>query len=190
MAAPRTVRRLPAAFLVAVLAGCSSSIEVHSSHDPAADFVGLKSYGWLPRRPGQGEEERLAAWVRQAAERELAARGFLPASTGRPDFVVGTQAVVQRRRTVTRVRDEDYDYGRGSLWGESYNPLERTGGSRSYEREESVATLMIDIAHPGSRKPFWRASARTEINPRAPVPGRRDRVREAVHRMLSRFPPD
>src|SRR6185436_1051476 len=69
------------------------SIRVNTETLPWANMSGYRTYRWwqlpLSERPGYSEREALLDWkVRNAVERELAARGYAEDTAGTPEFVV------------------------------------------------------------------------------------------------------
>ncbi len=179
--------------LVVAAVGCATSMEIDATHDPAADFSGFKTYAWLPGPQGRTEnpridDEQLDRFIRRAVDDELAAKGYAKRSSGTIDFLVGYHAAVQSKVDVNTINDY-YGYGpagvglyhRGPGWGMST--------SRTYVREYDEGTLILDVANARNSELAWRASAQAEVNIAAGPEQREERIREAVQRMLERFPP-
>ncbi len=167
------------------LAGCAA-IEVSSDWKPDADFSRLHAWAWLPQaRPVSGDPRLdsalLDARIRSAVEGELGARGLAKVGEAHADFLVAYHIALERRIEATTI--DDY-YG-----GVGYRHWSRPGYSHTYVFELEVGTLMLDVLDPRSRELIWRGTAKAEIVPDAAPEQREARIREAVRRMLERFPP-
>src|SRR6185436_20159955 len=84
--------KLHATLLAAALAlAACSSVRVTTDHDANADFARLHAYAWAPRikPPNPVVSDTLVGnRIRDAVDRELAAKGFRPVDAGGADFVV------------------------------------------------------------------------------------------------------
>ena len=150
--ASSSVVRSAAAAAALLLSACSS-FSVESNYDPKASFEGLRTYGW--RRPAEAAGDPLTLkLVRDAADAELQARGFVPAESG-SDFTVGQLVVVRQKVDVQFV--DDY-------WGYSY----RAGGpswSSTYVTTYDEGAIVLDIAN-GATTPKLQRSLADHSRPR------------------------
>jgi len=172
----RTVTALAAASAGLLLAACSS-FSVDSDYDPQASFEGLRTYAWREPVEAAGDPLTLKL-VRDAADAELQARGFVPAGSG-PDFTIG-QLIVVRQKVDVQYMD---DY-----WGYSY----RYGGPRwssTYVTTYDEGSIVLDIAGGATGEPMWRGSATGIVDSTATPEERQQRIREAVREVLLLFPP-
>jgi len=86
--------------LLVLLAGCASDVvEVSTTYDPLEPFPAQASYAWDDRANKLPADPRLAALdldpiIKQAAEEELALRGYHPATSGSPDYRLSYELVV------------------------------------------------------------------------------------------------
>ena len=62
-----------------ILAGCSESI-IELDYDTEADFANLNTYGWLADSEISQENELAAKRIKNAVNRELAAKGLTKVS--------------------------------------------------------------------------------------------------------------
>ena len=179
--------------LFALLWGCASGPEVHFVRDPEASFQGLRTYSWMPRKDSGDDlidDEGLEVRLRRMVDEELGARGFLPASGARPDFLIGYFPVLTREVSVERVHTA-YDYTGDPLWGEGYLPLYQEAGEvQTVDREFYKGTLILDVAEPSTRRPIWRATAEMPIDLDDSRKRTDQKIREAVRLMLAGFPPE
>jgi hypothetical protein len=185
---PRTPVRVPRAQFLGVLllvglGGCTArkgeTISVRSESSPSLDVSAYRTYAWLsasPVRTGQGvqSEGALSDWrIRNAVERELAAKGYQKRASGRPDFLVD-YAISMREKNTQSIRDYlDYRDRGGSM-----------DAQEAYVFGYQEGSLILEVVDGRTRQLVWRASATAVVNPGPP-----DRlIQDAVHGMLHRFP--
>src|SRR5262245_16000392 len=89
------------------LASCGT-MEVHSNYAPNANFAQYRTYAWLPLS-GTSETEQLlrGSPAEQAIKADvgdqLTAKGIVPATNGRPDFLIAYHIVVRRQANPTNL---------------------------------------------------------------------------------------
>jgi hypothetical protein len=192
-----TDRWKPALVVVGVLALAvvvvQAGMKVKVEFDKEYDFAKVKTFGWHPDGAGEvkilekegGDPEAIRTrWeptIKDAAERELARGGLVPATSGTPDlllhyyFLAGPNSESQYRGQFI---------GAIPPWG--VPDFEMTTTSLKIFEE---GTLILDIIDGPKRQIAWRGIARAEIN-RQNSPAKRDqRIREAMAEMLKKFPP-
>jgi hypothetical protein len=161
----------------ALTLGACSSFTVESNYDPSASFEGLRTYAW--REPVEMAGDALTLkLVRDAADAELSIRGYEHVASA-PDFTIGALVVVRQKVDVQFM--DDY-------WGYSY----RAAGPRwstTYVTTYDEGTLVLDVANGGTGEPMWRGAATGMVEPSSTPEERQERIREAVHGVLERFPP-
>jgi len=172
--------------LAALGIGCSTSIEVHTSHHPSADFSNRTSYAWLPRSPTGDprlDDEALDERVRTAVEAELAAKGLTKTAES-PQLLLAHQVVLRSETRVSRFDDPD------SVWDKDYVPrIDPSSDEAEFERDYDVGILVLEFSNPETKVVLWRGSANTEADLRDPSRKRDRIVQEAVRAMLAGFPP-
>jgi hypothetical protein len=169
--------------VVCILAGCST-MQIATDYDVEADFVGLKTYDWLPRPETASADPRinstlLESRVHNAVDAELAAKGYVKDASGSPDFLVGYHVAVQSQIDVYSM-NEFYGYHRGWGWGRS--------DVHVYEYDQG--SLILDVVDPGTKHLLWRGGAEAEVRPSASPEQREERIQKAVRKILERFPPE
>jgi uncharacterized protein DUF4136 len=178
-ATPTALIALSIALLFITPLACSS-VHVESTHDAAVNFSSLHTYAWLrpPTLPREGSKSY--GWrVREAVDRDLAAKGFAPATTGAPDFLINYS--VQTRRTyeardIPAAHSETTDFG-------------RTGSGDAYRVESQEGTLVLMILDPSTKKLIWRAEANTSLSRDLSPEKLTQRVNNVVAKLLAGFPP-
>ena len=179
-----TVTRAACLGLALFVSACAS-LEISSDWNPQADFSRLHAWTWLPQaRPASGDprldSSLLDARIRSAVESELGVRGYAK-TEATPDFLVAYHVALDTQLEATSV---DSYYG-----GAGYRHWGGPGYTTTYVREFEVGSLVLDVLDPRSKELIWRGSATAEIIPGATPEEREARIREAVRRMLERFPP-
>ncbi len=184
--------RMIGMLLITSFAGCST-IEVSVDYDSSEDFSRFKTFAWLSRlqRPtGQPgiDNPLLESRVHAAVDDQMAAKGYARVSNGSADLLIGYHAAIERRLSVETM-DSHYGYGPG--WGRGYSRAWDTGpATRTYTRYYDEGSLILDFVTPDAKRLIWRGAARAEINKADSPKTRRERINEAVRRMLERFPPE
>lgn len=176
-----------------LLTGCAS-LQIDSDYDTAVDFTGLGSYDWLPAQriqsgdPAIEYDSLLEARVRNAVETQLSARGLVR-DTGQPDVLVTYHAVQENKVSVTYLNDL---YGYGPGWLPRYRghlPPYGYPGAEVVVTEYRQGTLIIDVVRASDRRLIWRGTATDDVYPDGNALFREQRVREAVEKIMARFPP-
>lgn len=169
------------------LAACAG-VRVRTDYDESIDFSRLRSYGWLEPpvveapasetdAPDPFERNSLLDQrVRQAVDRELAARGFAVAEED-PAFRLQYH-VVLRDRTRIRPSPGAYYGGRYGYYGGVF------AGSTSYDYQEG--TLIIDFIDARTGRIAWRGWAVGTNREGYYAP---ERIDESVRKILAEFPP-
>lgn len=180
--------RLFAVALTTLLLGCSTqtSVDIHTDHDPTAEFAAFRTYGWVPGRPAvpamrRGEDPFLESRLRaipQVIEQALVEKGFQKDPNGRPDFRVAYRVATEKGRI-----DSFQDYG----W------YKRAGGSKdmgtAYVTGYEEGSLTIDIVSASGERLLWRGTARAVVDDSIPSIERQARLERAVRQLLQSFPP-
>jgi hypothetical protein len=180
MNAMRTLRLGIVAMLAATSALSCSTMEVKTNYNPSAQFGRYRTYAWLPNTDegrhadlmrGSPAEQRIRADV----DRQLAARGIVPAPPGQPpDFLVTYHAALEEK---VSVRDWGYGYGYRYAWGPGMGP-----DAYSYTQ----GTLIIDFIDPATQQSFWRGYASDAVDNPGSGGGKID---EAVSKIMQKYPP-
>jgi hypothetical protein len=180
--------------LFGILFGCST-IEIYSDYDPWANFSGLKTFSWIPGPQKETGDPRidnplLDAHIRNAVEDQLALNGFEKKGTEKPDFWIGYHAAIDRKLGAQTI-NHFYAYPPGWAW-EHYRTPYVPPGMAITETEifyYDEGTLILDVVDPETRKLIWRGSAQAEVKYATNPEKRNERIKEAVRRILERFPP-
>jgi hypothetical protein len=172
--------------LVAALAGCASlaggSLSIETDWDPEAHFDALSSWDWLPGPADSGDfaapqpspsDER----VRAAVAAELEARGY-PRTSGAPSFWVHPMA-----------RIEDVVAAEAQAVYAEVPPWMRDALRDTHVIVGQRGLLVVDVIDPTTRRPLWRGAVGGGVDSAASPAARARRLREAVRRLLERFPP-
>jgi hypothetical protein len=173
---------LPGALALALVAGCSS-MQVDADWNTNTRFDAFSSWGWLPREappPGSGvtADPLLRQRIEAAIEDVLAGRGYALAEQAPPDFLVAYHVAVERKLEA-RTLYSGYNTGVwiGPMWSETYID------------EYQLGTLLIDVIEPTRKEVVWRGRAQARVQEWSSPEQREARVREAVEKVLAKFPP-
>lgn len=178
----RRINCLAIIVLLGMTAGCAT-MRVVTDYDTSANFGDLKTYGWLERPRLGASDPRidntlLESRVRNAVDEVLAAKGYRKKESGKRDFLVGYHAAIRTRMDVYSMNDY-YGYRYGWGW--------RSTDFHVYQYE--VGSLILDVVDGETKNLLWRGSAQAKVDRRATPEQREERIREAVGKLLERFPP-
>ena len=178
----RSVRHL--ACLLVLLPGCSRFM-VSSNHDPSANFAALRSFAWLPAdqaAPGDQEtpNENFDRRIREDVEQDLRAKGYVPAGSGQPDFLLNYRYTTS---PVDAVQGEPSYGGWGEWW------LMTPGWEADYSDDYDEGALHIAVLDPVRQRMFWVGVAEARVLPSMSYARTLKRIDEAVAAILKRFPP-
>ncbi len=163
------------------LAACASknTVRIDAERSPTADFYAYRTYDFVipppveTRDPPQGGRTLLAWHIRSVVDRQLSARGFTKASSGRPDLLVDYRLDIRDKNVETFSDYAAYRESGGKGWlTEAF----------VYGYQEGTVTVEIDEAATG--RLIWRATASGLVDPEM----HDEQVRDAVQRMFERFP--
>lgn len=182
--------------LASLLSACSAkqTMQVGWEYDPAARFVGLRTYAWVPgaqERTGDPRVDDIGVdrRVRRAIDKQLAAQGFVAVAPEQADFWVGYHLLL-RNNVQTSTADTSYGYNRP--WGGNAG-LDRgwvfAGPPTTYSRRYDVGTLTVFIETPATQQPIWQGFAQAEIEPSDDLETRNQRLEKAAVSILGKFPP-
>lgn len=173
-----------------------TTMEIRTDYDPNVDFSQLRTWSWLAPVAPHDNDPRVDTpmvdkRVRTAVEEALAERGFARDDTA-PSFYVAYYVALRDEVDVRELNDH-YGYGPGWGWRYGYDRGFGWGpgglGGYTYVYEYQKGSLTLDVVLPEDRRLVWRGSAEAEVQPDA-SPGQSDAViREAVEKILARFPP-
>ncbi len=161
-------------WLIFGLIGCYS-VSIKTDYDREVDFAKYKTYKWMPASQKKSrnvvpKNSLLDRRIRRAVERELSARGYELAKSGKTDAVLAYHVGVQRKVDVSTV---GYGYWR---W-----PRRRI---RTHHYREG--TLLIDIVDPELKQLVWRGAA---IGVIGNMEASEKKINEVVLKIFEKYPP-
>ncbi|HNX68836.1 MAG TPA: DUF4136 domain-containing protein [Candidatus Omnitrophota bacterium] len=180
-----------AVLFAAACSGCASVMSVQADYDTSKDFSTLKTYVWGPLPPGSKPVPELAdLCIRDAVEATLQSKGLRKVDAGMPDLRVSYQVAVEEKTEKLDV-------------GNPYSPIKMQGGMATVDRTWSSynhlqqvetltyeeGTLILNMEEPSTRKLVWRGTVSAVLDPHADPAKRKNRINEAVGKMLAKFPP-
>ncbi len=173
------MKRLALLIVVAALTACSS-IHVATDHDAKADFSRLHAYAWAPReKPANPivENTLVSNRIKDAVDRELAAKGFRRVDGRGADFLVDFATSARSHVDVRTWPTWCWGrVGRGfGGWHDRVEVIQYVQG-----------TLVVGVVDPATNDLLWRGTATRALDEDS---GSEKRVDEAVKAVLAEFPP-
>ncbi len=186
----RTARVVIATLLSIYLGGCASGFKATYDYDPAQDFSGYKTYGWISEHPMiVGSTDRIPSPLLEqrimvAVEEGMAAKGFTKADDAESADFSLSFTIGSRKEVRVDSYPSTYGYGRGWGWGGPYYgmPMETT------VREYNKGMLAIDVFDVSQHRPVFHGVATKSItdSDRKQLD---ETVKAAVDAILKGFPP-
>jgi hypothetical protein len=188
-----TIVLLATAVAVGAGSAVAAKVKVNVQKEKTFDFGTVRTYAWHPDGAGdvkmlqanQEEGPRIKAQldpvIRQAVEQGLAARGLRPApSAADADVYVNYYLLIGAGMSSQYLGQF---IGNAPEWG--LPPI--AGGTTSLEIYEQ-GSLVLDLASRVQKSVIWRGTAQAEIDRQRDEAARRERVRDAVRRMIEKYP--
>jgi len=180
----RSSSRLVVACLALLLAGCSQFV-VNSRHDPQADFGALHTFGWLPRDEADPADqmtpnENFDRRIRADIEQDLRGKGFAPAGSAAPDFLLNYRV---SSTPVSAVQGDPSFGGWGGWW------MMTPGWEAQFSDDYDEGALYIAVLDPDRQRMFWLGVAEARLLPSMSFDRTLERIDAAVAAILKSFPP-
>ena len=180
---------------ILLLVGCNA-VEVRTTYQPAAKFDKLTTYQWAagtgaPSSDPRIDNSELDPQVRSAVDSELRQKGYRKTNDGQSDFVVTYHAGIESKVVVQSIGPYGGRPGVGGYYRGRGGVVIGPGDlpTQTYATEYEQGTLILDVIDRPSGKPIWRGTAQAAVSSSLGAQKRKDRVRDAIHRMLEEFPP-
>jgi len=166
-----------------VLAGCATTMGAGAYAQRGLELSRYRTYDWGPADalptgdPRLDKDPDFRDHLEGAVEKQLAAKGFVRATqeTGRPDLLLHYHASIDTRIDVGQTERE---YGAC-----------RNGDCQSWVVNYEAGTLVLDMVDAKSERLIWRGWAQDSVAPMLADRNRmRQKIQEAVGRMMGRFP--
>ena len=145
-------------------------------YDHAANFGQFKTYSWLQVKAGD------SLWVdriRQAVDRELAAKGWTLQQSG------GDVSVAAMGRTREEQTYNTFYEGMGGGWG--WRGFGRDTMATTTVQETPIGTLTVDMFDSGSKKLIWRGISTKTLSEK---PDKNEKkLNDSVNDLFKKFPP-
>jgi hypothetical protein len=168
--------------LLALLAGCASTPDVKTDHDPSVDFSRFHTYYWAqpPNASNPLAGQRIVAGV----DARLAARGW-QRQEGSGDIALVANVATSEKQTL----DTFYTgSGMGTWgWGPGWGAYGGMGTSTTRVNTYMVGTLVLDMFDTSTKKAVWRGTGS------GTVPDSPQKTEAAINagldKMFAAFPP-
>jgi hypothetical protein len=170
-----------------ILAGCTP-FTVKYDYDARASYASYKTYDWYAAsKKAQGKSDGVEnpimdRRVRNAVERELGAKGLSLEKKGEPDILI-TYYPVYRHGTVYTTTTMGTRFGPWRPWGYG------VGTQFTEARPFREGSIILEVVDNKTNQLIWQAVAEGALTGLNDPEDAEEQVREAVKKMLSRFPP-
>jgi hypothetical protein len=182
-------------FCMLVLLGCVTTMATQSDWDASAQFSSLKTYSWASNdQPLTGnprlDNSLVDSRIRAAIDEQLAAQGYQKTNSAEVDFQVAYHASIEGKLDTTTFRTPSYGAGAGLVNSNNQRTAQLLGNKETtFVTEYEEGTLLLDIIDPRTQKLIWRGSVSDVLNPKRTSEQKQAKIKEAVGKLLSQFPP-
>jgi len=162
--------------------------DVRYNFDKSTDFHRFKTYKWVILKDAPTANDLVAKQIKEAVDKELAAKGLTKIDDDSADLFVGYQAGVGQQKQFTSF-SSDWGYGGGWYRGGWYGPgggMSTTAGSTS---TIYVGQLAVDIYDSANHDLVWRGVASKTLDPKAKPEKQQKNLAKAVTKLLKNYPP-
>jgi hypothetical protein len=162
--------------------------DVRYNFDKNTDFSRFKSYKWVILKDAPTANDLVAKQVKEAVDKELAAKGLSKLDDDSANLFIGYQAGVGQEKEFTSF-SSDWGYGVGWYRGGWYGPgggMSTTTGSTS---TIYVGQLAVDMYDSANRDLVWRGVASKTLDPKAKPEKQQKNLAKAVKKLLKNYPP-
>lgn len=162
--------------MVALLGFGVLMADVKTDYDHAADFRSYRTYSWIKVDAGN------SLWsdrIRQAVDRQLAARGLARQASG------GDMAVAAIGRTTEQQSYTTFYDGIGGGW--FWRGFGGDGFATTSVQETPIGTVAVDLFDSKSKKLIWRGTSDKTLSKDAEKNTKK--LDDAIADMFRRFPP-
>jgi hypothetical protein len=177
--------RLLALTATCALAACST-VTVTTDYDRSAPFGKYKTYVLAPAAQGQTLSPTAEAALRDALRTELAERGIVEATSGKPDLAIVRHVFLADKISVQQYTDWGYGY-RGA-WPYSYGHYGMWAGAPTTYvdvNQYTEGTLILDAVDARTKKLVFRGTGTAVVGG---TESNADKIREAVEKMVAALP--
>jgi hypothetical protein len=177
--------------IIATVFGCSS-VTVSYDYDPRADFTTYRTYDWVAGPQESSGDKRVDnslvdIRIRTTVDGQLGLKGYSKPASGKPDFYVAYHASLKDLVNASSVSHySGFGVGERPGYGGGW-----PGGSRTVTDVHAYkeGTLILDVVDGKTGELVWRGIAQAEVEPAKTPEEKQGRIRNAVHEMLTHFPP-
>jgi hypothetical protein len=169
-------------------------VKIKTQFDKTFNFSKVHTYAWHPQGAGElklleqsgDDPARLKAMldpiIQSEVERQLGARGLVPATGGgTPDLYVNYYVLIGPNASSQYMGQF---VGGAPEWG-----LPPFGGATQSLKIYEQGSLILDLSSPALNSAVWRGMADTEVDRELTPAQREQRLRGAIADMLKKFPP-
>jgi len=166
-------------FAALVLAGCASGPSIYVNADPSANITGYQTFGFMTPlgtdRPGYSSV--LSEYLRNAATRELEARGYRKSDN--PDLLVNFNV-----QTKEKIRSSSMPTGPayGGYYGYRSGYYGTWGGYETTVTQYTEGTLTVDVVDAARKQLAWDGTAVGRIREEA-----RKNLQPAVDKVMAQI---
>jgi hypothetical protein len=176
----KTLKFIPILAVAALIFTSCTTVRVATDYDRQADFGSYKSYAFYKPGIDKAEISDLdKKRILRAIDAELNAKGLNKSET--PDMLVSI---------FTKERERVDVYNNNFGWGWGWNPWWYGGGWGNTVSRTTEGTLYIDLIDAKTNELVWQGLGSARLITGSDIDKKEERIREIVHEIMERYPPD
>jgi hypothetical protein len=177
----RIIRWLLAGVFATLVAGCASTPDVRTSHDPSVDFSRFRTFAFVTPlgTDRAGYESLVSQQLKSSTQREMEARGYQFVQAD-PDLLVNFNASLTQQ---TRVRSDPYM----GYYGYRYGYYGGWPGYSTTVDQYEEGTLNIDVVDARTKRLVWEGVAVGRVTDKARE-NRGAAIDAAVAQIFQKYP--
>jgi len=172
--------------LAAALFSSCSPVSVTTDYDRTVSFQKYKTYALAPARKGPPLSPSSESALRDTLRAEMAKKGLVEKSSGKPDIAIARHAFTQDKLAVHEYTD--WGYSVGNTWPYRYgNYGAWAGAPRTYVdvSQYTQGTLILDFVDTKTNKLVFRGTGTALVGT---TQSNAKKITEAVTQIVADFP--
>jgi hypothetical protein len=166
--------RIALAAILTLASAAALAQSVSTNYMPGTDFSKYRTYRWVAVEGAATVDQILDQQIKQAVDKQLAAKSFTRKDADPVDLYVGYQVAVDEEKEL-------------NAFGA---PGWRFGGMASVTTSTvDVGTLALDFYNPAAKQLLWRGSASETVHKSSSPEKNQEQLDKAMGKLLKKFPP-
>jgi hypothetical protein len=161
--------------ILALTSGVAFAQSINTNYVPGTDFSKYKTYKWVPVEGQTAVDQITEGEIKQAVDKQLAAKSMTKTDSDDADVYVGYQAAVQQEKELNAYGTPGWRFG-GGMADISTSTVDK-------------GTLVVDVYDPKDKKLLWRGAATETIGKSSSPEKKQEHLDKAMTKLFKKYPP-